>query len=103
MTGLYPESHGIVANVMVDPITQTRFKADQKNDLWWWDNAEPIWVTALDSGYKTAAMMWPGSDVAIRNRTPTHFVPYDPAVPFEQRLGNVTKWILGDEKVANRS
>lgn len=98
VTGLYTESHGIVANVMLDPVSQTYFHAGKKNDPWWWNEAEPIWVTALDSGYKTAAMMWPGSDVAIRNRTPTHFSPYNSAVTFKERLGNVTKWILGDGK-----
>ncbi|XP_074520620.1 bis(5'-adenosyl)-triphosphatase enpp4 isoform X2 [Halichoeres trimaculatus] len=98
VTGLYPESHGIVANVMLDPASQQHFSAGGKNDPWWWNEAEPIWVTALDSGYKTAAMMWPGSDVAIRDRTPTHFLPYDHKVTFKQRVGNVTKWILGDGK-----
>ncbi|XP_034534011.1 bis(5'-adenosyl)-triphosphatase enpp4 isoform X2 [Notolabrus celidotus] len=98
VTGLHSESHGIVANVMYDQVSKQHFNVGKKNDPWWWNEAEPLWVTALNSGYKTAAMMWPGSDVAIRNRTPTHFMPYDSGMTFRQRLGTVTRWILGDGK-----
>nr|XP_020507379.1 bis(5'-adenosyl)-triphosphatase ENPP4 isoform X1 [Labrus bergylta] len=98
VTGLYAESHGIVANNMYDPVSRKFFHVGKKNDPWWWSEAEPLWVTALDYGYKTAGVMWPGSDVAIRNHTPSHFLPYDPSVTFGQRVGNVTNWILGDGK-----
>uniref|UniRef100_UPI0037E7DDE9 bis(5'-adenosyl)-triphosphatase enpp4 n=1 Tax=Semicossyphus pulcher TaxID=241346 RepID=UPI0037E7DDE9 len=98
VTGLYPESHGILANNMYDPVSHKYFHIGKKNDPWWWNEAEPLWVTALDSGYKTAGMMWPGSDLPIRNRTPTHFLPYNSHVTFKQRVGNVTNWIIGDGK-----
>lgn len=98
VTGLYAESHGILANVMYDPIRHDYFHIGAKNKPGWWDEAEPLWVTALDSGYKTAAVMWPGCDVAIRNRTASHFMHYDPKVTFLERVGNVTNWILGDGK-----
>lgn len=98
VTGLYTESHGIVANTMYDPIHGTYFHIGAKNEQWWWNEAEPIWVTALNSGYKTAAGMWPGTDLVIRNQTPTYFLPYNSAVTFRQRVENVTNWILGDGK-----
>ncbi|TNN48382.1 Bis(5'-adenosyl)-triphosphatase enpp4 [Liparis tanakae] len=77
VTGLYPESHGILASNMYDPVTHESFHVGPATDPAWWDEARPLWVTALDSGYETAATMWPGSDVAIGNRTPSHFLPYD--------------------------
>ncbi|XP_035006250.2 bis(5'-adenosyl)-triphosphatase enpp4 [Hippoglossus stenolepis] len=98
VTGLYAESHGIVASNMYDPVSHKHFHAGQDQDPMWWSKAQPLWITALDSGYKTAAMMWPGSDVLISSRTPTHFLPYDFNVTFRQRIGNVTKWLLGNEK-----
>ncbi|KAL7370288.1 hypothetical protein ABVT39_024953 [Epinephelus coioides] len=99
VTGLYAESHGILANSMYDPVTNKSFIVGKNSsDPVWWSEAQPLWVTALDSGYKTAAMMWPGSDVPIGNRTPSYFLHYDPHVTFQQRLENVTNWILGDGK-----
>ncbi|XP_028318814.1 bis(5'-adenosyl)-triphosphatase enpp4 isoform X1 [Gouania willdenowi] len=98
VTGLYAESHGMVASNMYDPTTHKHFHISNSTDAFWWNEAEPIWITALDSGYKTAAMMWPGSDVNIRNRTPTHYAHYDKSMKFPQRLGNVTHWLLGDDK-----
>ncbi|XP_028998486.1 bis(5'-adenosyl)-triphosphatase enpp4 isoform X2 [Betta splendens] len=98
VTGLFAESHGILASNMYDPISKKHFRTSNDTDPMWWSQAEPLWLTALDSGYKTAAVMWPGSDVTIRNRTATHFFPYDSKVTFEQRLKNVTEWILGNKK-----
>ncbi|XP_004552627.2 bis(5'-adenosyl)-triphosphatase enpp4 [Maylandia zebra] len=96
VTGLYAESHGILASRMYDPISKKHFSVSNDTDPLWWNGAEPLWITALDSGYSTAAMMWPGSDVTIRNRTPTHFFPYNRHVTFQERLGNVTNWLLGN-------
>ncbi|KAJ7991062.1 hypothetical protein DPEC_G00293340 [Dallia pectoralis] len=97
VTGLYAESHGVIASSMYDPATQKRFTASNGTDSFWWDEASPIWITALDSGYKTGVAMWPGSDVVIRNRTATHFLPYDRSVTFSQRLANITHWLSRGE------
>ncbi|XP_076008564.1 bis(5'-adenosyl)-triphosphatase enpp4 [Genypterus blacodes] len=98
MTGLYAESHGMLANRMYDPTTKKHFSIGNNSDPEWWNDAEPLWVTALDSGYKTAVAMWPGSDVIIHNRRPTHFFKYNSHVTFQERLGNLTKWLVGSEK-----
>lgn len=84
---------------MYDPITRKHFSVHNDSDPTWWSAARPLWLTALDAGYKTAAVMWPGSDVVMGNRTPTHFFHYDSEVTFRQRVGNVTNWMLGDGKV----
>lgn len=103
VTGLYAESHGVVSGYMYDPVSHKHFSIINDSDPMWWNEAEPIWLTALNSGYKTATAMWPGSDVVIRNRTATHFFPYNSRVTFRQRLGNITKWLLGEGKVENTS
>ncbi|XP_029379239.1 bis(5'-adenosyl)-triphosphatase enpp4 isoform X2 [Echeneis naucrates] len=98
VTGLYAESHGILASNMYDPVSHKHFHVSNDTDPMWWSEAQPLWLTALDYGYKTATMMWPGSDVIIGNRTATHFSPYNSHVTFQQRLANVTNWILGNDK-----
>ncbi|KAK7893615.1 hypothetical protein WMY93_022767 [Mugilogobius chulae] len=99
VTGLYAESHGIMASNMYDPDTKQHFHISNSTDPSWWNEAEPIWITALNSSYKTAAVMWPGSEVLIHNRTATHFFKYNPNMSFNERVGNVTAWIKGDGKV----
>lgn len=96
VTGLYVESHGILASSMYDPVTKKHFNNVNDTDPMWWRKAEPIWLTALDYGHKTATAMWPGSDVRIRNRTATHYFSYNRRVTFRQRLQNVTSWLLGE-------
>ncbi|XP_029930402.1 bis(5'-adenosyl)-triphosphatase enpp4 [Myripristis murdjan] len=96
VTGLYAESHGILASAMYDPASHKPFRAGRDKDPTWWNLAEPLWNTAQDSGYKTAAVMWPGSDVTIRNRTATHFFRYNSSMTFQERLGNVVNWMQGN-------
>ncbi|XP_078479405.1 LOW QUALITY PROTEIN: bis(5'-adenosyl)-triphosphatase enpp4-like, partial [Lampetra planeri] len=97
VTGLYAESHGIVASNMYDPVSHKTFRTSTRDPMWW-NKAQPLWISAQDSGYKTAAMMWPGSDITYGNRTATHFLRYNPGVTFQQRLGNVTNWMLASEE-----
>ncbi|XP_018599105.1 bis(5'-adenosyl)-triphosphatase enpp4 [Scleropages formosus] len=99
VTGLYAESHGIVANVMYDPVTKKRFSSENDTDPFWWNEATPIWVSVQDSGFKAAAAMWPGTDVAIHNQTSTYFMKYDSQVTFQDRVNTLTKWLADDKAV----
>nr|XP_042122643.1 bis(5'-adenosyl)-triphosphatase ENPP4 isoform X3 [Peromyscus maniculatus bairdii]XP_042122644.1 bis(5'-adenosyl)-triphosphatase ENPP4 isoform X3 [Peromyscus maniculatus bairdii] len=94
VTGLYEESHGIVANSMYDEVTKKHFSETNDKDPFWWDGAVPIWVTnQLQENRSSAAAMWPGTDVPIHNTTPSYFMNYSSSVPFEERLNNVTEWL----------
>ncbi|XP_068165707.1 bis(5'-adenosyl)-triphosphatase enpp4 isoform X2 [Antennarius striatus] len=95
VTGLYAESHGIVANHMYDPISHKHFSI-RETDPMWWSAGQPLWLTAQKSGYKTATVMWPGSSVP--NRTATHFFNYNSSMPFQERLAHVINWMSGDGK-----
>ncbi|KAJ8378796.1 hypothetical protein AAFF_G00236130 [Aldrovandia affinis] len=99
VTGLHAESHGVVHSNMYDPASGRTFSPRNDSDPFWWNEATPIWVTAQEAGLRTAAAMWPGTEYRIQNRTSTHFLRYDPAVPFQERLANVTGWLLRDEGV----
>lgn len=65
VTGLYPESHGIVGNTFWDPSLKKGFyytdPARSLGKQWW--GGEPIWATAERQGMKSAVHMWPGSEV----------------------------------------
>uniref|UniRef100_A0AAQ5WYY8 Extracellular Endonuclease subunit A domain-containing protein n=1 Tax=Amphiprion ocellaris TaxID=80972 RepID=A0AAQ5WYY8_AMPOC len=94
VTGLYPESHGIVDNKMYD-VTRDAFfslKTDEKFNPKWYQG-EPIWVTAMRQKLKTATFFWPGSDVAINGTFPNFYMKYDQNIPFENRLSALFEWL----------
>lgn len=94
VTGLYAETHGIVANEMYDPVLNQSFsmETDSIYDSRWWDAAVPLWVTIQKSGGRSGAAMWPGSDVKIHGTFPTNYLPYNASVPFETRVERIVEW-----------
>ncbi|KAK3738837.1 hypothetical protein QZH41_004370 [Actinostola sp. cb2023] len=63
LTGLYPESHGIVSNKFWDPVLKEKFifEYDCSNfDPKFWSEAEPIWLTLQKQGIDTGMYFWPG-------------------------------------------
>lgn len=68
VTGLYPESHGVVGNSFWDPGLQEEFYyTDPSRSMQpkWWAGGEPLWVTAELQNLKSAIHMWPGSEAHI--------------------------------------
>ncbi|XP_039981512.1 ectonucleotide pyrophosphatase/phosphodiesterase family member 1 [Xiphias gladius] len=94
VTGLYPESHGIVDNKMYD-VTQNTFfslKTDEKFNPKWYQG-EPVWITAMRHKLKTGTVFWPGSDVAINGTYPDFYKVYDKRFPFKNRLSTLFEWL----------
>src|SRR5215212_2405737 len=81
VTGLRPDRNGIVENNMEDAaIPGVTFKMSNQEavvDRRWWDQAEPIWVTAEKAGIRSATMFWPGSEADIRGVRPSYWLPFD--------------------------
>jgi predicted AlkP superfamily pyrophosphatase or phosphodiesterase len=104
VTGLRPDHHGIVDNTMEDARKPgVRFAVntpDTELDPFWWNEAEPVWVTAERMGIRTATMFWPGSDVRIRGMQPHDWKPYDASFPADQRVAQVLAWL--DRPAAER-
>uniref|UniRef100_A0A672M9R0 SMB domain-containing protein n=1 Tax=Sinocyclocheilus grahami TaxID=75366 RepID=A0A672M9R0_SINGR len=75
VTGLYPESHGIVDNKMYDVTRNASFslRADEKFNPAWYQG-EPVWLTAMRNKLKTATFFWPGSDVKVNGRYPDFWI-----------------------------
>uniref|UniRef100_A0A8C6SQD6 Ectonucleotide pyrophosphatase/phosphodiesterase 1 n=1 Tax=Neogobius melanostomus TaxID=47308 RepID=A0A8C6SQD6_9GOBI len=91
VTGLYPESHGIVDNKMYDVKRNAFFslKTNEKFNAEWYQG-EPVWVTAMRQNLKTATFFWPGSDVNITGTFPTF---YHIKVNFEKRVTTMFEWL----------
>lgn len=95
VTGLHPDNHGIVGNNMVDA-ELGRFSLGNKQavtDRRWWDQGEPIWVTAEKAGVKTGTMFWPGSEAEIRGVRPSYWLPFNQAMPGDARVDQVLAWM----------
>jgi predicted AlkP superfamily pyrophosphatase or phosphodiesterase len=97
ITGLYAENHGIVSNEMIDPdIPGRRFRlgdAAVMDDPRWWQEGEPLWITAAKQGVKTATMFWPGSSVEVRGHRPTYWKTYDQALSNHARVEQILDWL----------
>jgi len=104
VTGKVPDRAGVVGNTMVDPRWPTEtFKMDN-TDAKWWNEAEPVWVTAERAGIRTAAMFWPGSAVAwgatedadgdeVGGVRPSDWWPFADPITDEQRVRAVVDWM----------
>ncbi len=97
VTGLRPDHHGIVENNMEDPeIPGVTFKMSNQEavvDRRWWDEGEPIWVTAERAGIRTATMFWPGSEAPIHGVRPGLWVHFDQSKVSAQRVDQVLAWL----------
>ena len=97
VTGLRPDRNGIVGNSMIDPrrpgAVFSLGDATQSRDPFWWDEAEPIWVSAEKAGIRTATAFWPGSEVSIHEMRPRDWLRYDRDISNEQRVDHVLDWL----------
>ncbi|KAJ3065621.1 hypothetical protein HK102_007851 [Quaeritorhiza haematococci] len=95
VTGLYPESHGIVGNKFIDPVDNSTFVYTDpdisKLSKWWL--GEPIWVTAIKQNKTANTCMWPGSTATIEGIKPNISVPYDPNISLEDRVDHILSWL----------
>jgi predicted AlkP superfamily pyrophosphatase or phosphodiesterase len=107
VTGVRPDRNGIVSNNMeAAERPGGKFTMDDSKDPFWWNAAEPLWVTAEKAHLRTATMFWPGSNVAwggtmaqswpneITGGTrPEDWWPFDMKVDARQRVDGVIDWL----------
>jgi predicted AlkP superfamily pyrophosphatase or phosphodiesterase len=97
VTGLRPDRSGIVDNTMEDAaipgVVFSMGNRDAVRDARWWDQGEPIWVTAERAGIPTAPMFWPGSEAPVHGIRPGRWKPFDQAVPTAARVDQALAWL----------
>ncbi|CAI7591907.1 unnamed protein product [Penicillium glandicola] len=95
MTGLYPESHGIVGNTFWDPKMKEDFyythPAVSMQPKWWM--AEPLWVTAEKQHVKTAIHMWPGSEAHIGDMEPSIVDKYNGTEVLSRKVDRILEFL----------
>lgn len=95
MTGLYPESHGIVGNTFWDPKMEEEFyythPTVSMQPKWWM--AEPLWVTAEKQRVKTAIHMWPGSEAHIGDMEPSFLDKYNGTEVLSRKVDRVLEFL----------
>ncbi|KAJ3174441.1 hypothetical protein HK101_010963 [Irineochytrium annulatum] len=95
VTGLYPESHGIVGNVFYDPDMNDTFvyvDSSKNSQSKWW-GGEPLWVTSIKQGKRSATCMWPGSEAPIQNIRPNYWLKYDGKMSLSNRADQILAWL----------
>lgn len=94
VTGLTPEHHGIVANVIRDSELGTFTLRDtlaQSESRWW--GGEPIWVTAEQQGKRAAIVGWPGSEAAIKGQHASWWSRYNHDQPRAEKVQMLLDWL----------
>ncbi len=94
VTGLRPDTHGIVHNTMRDSSLGNfalKNRAAVANGQWW--GGEPIWVTTQKQGLRSATMFWPGSEAEIAGKRPNYWETYDKALDANARVDKVLSWL----------
>ncbi|KAL6100248.1 uncharacterized protein ACO6RY_01897 [Pungitius sinensis] len=94
VTGLYPESNGLIDNTMFDPVFNASYSlSSPEKDNPAWYLGQPIWHTAKFQGLKAGTFFWPGSDVKINGSFPDIYRLFNGKVPFEERVLTVLRWL----------
>ncbi|MFA4900592.1 MAG: ectonucleotide pyrophosphatase/phosphodiesterase [Brevundimonas sp.] len=91
VTGLHPDHHGVVGNRFTD--AQLGAFTMARKESGFWDQGEPIWVTAEKAGVRTGTMFWPGSEVEIHGVRPSQWAPFDQGMPGDARVDRLLSWL----------
>ncbi|KAI8896014.1 alkaline-phosphatase-like protein [Globomyces pollinis-pini] len=95
VTGLYPESHGIVGNVFYDKKLDDLFvyynTTINSKSKWW--NGEPIWITGEMQGLITGTAFWPGSEAKHNGLRATYWKKYNASTTIDEQLDWVYEWL----------
>ena len=98
-TGLYEETHGIVANTMYDSKLNATATLQTMNDTKWWSQnsyTQPIWISnqlSNDSKHRRSGVIaWPGSEVPVNRYLATRHQAFDANRTFDSMLQQIIEW-----------
>lgn len=95
VTGLYPDTHGLVHNSFYAPDLKTTYEIRDRKKV---ENGkfyggEPIWATAHKAGLRTASYFWVGSEAKINGIRPDIWKKYNGRITFSQKIDSVISWL----------
>lgn len=101
-TGLWEESHNIIANHMYDPVLNQTFSPKNKSatrDPAWFDmGGEPIWVTnQLQGDGHSGVLMWVGNEAPVHNTLPTKAIAFRFDYKNKTKVETLIKWFKSDD------
>ncbi|XP_060597085.1 ectonucleotide pyrophosphatase/phosphodiesterase family member 5-like [Ruditapes philippinarum] len=110
ITGLYPETHGIVHNRFYDAFWKEYYLYDNARDNvdpFWYDvGAEPIYVTNKKAGNSrnSGSVVWPAGIGKVKGIGPDRVIPYANAfsnISFHVRVDKLIEWFTDEEAPIN--
>ncbi|XP_052087377.1 bis(5'-adenosyl)-triphosphatase enpp4-like [Mytilus californianus] len=105
VTGLYPESHGVIHNRFWDPYLEDGFSlTDFRRNFeskWFDTGAEPIWVTNFKAGSSrdSGVILWPAGVAQIKSYMPRVIPAGDDYndTDWNLRVDTLVKWFQNDK------
>ena len=100
VTGRYEENHGIINNVMYDPVYKDIFTPSTV-DPKWFNASEPVWITNQKEGdgRLSAVINWVGGSVPFHGHKANFGPPYNKSIPFKTRVDMVLQQLDRDPPV----
>jgi predicted AlkP superfamily pyrophosphatase or phosphodiesterase len=100
VTGLYPGHHGLVDNSFYDPEKRKPYGMRIREAVIdpHYYGGKPLWQLARDNNITSASYFWVGSELQEEALQPNHFHKYDQAVPFDDRINEIIRWLSLPEK-----
>ena len=97
VTGMYSETHGLVSNSFYDPIYNETFKYNSHhkfNDLKWWNQTEPIWVSAVKKGLRCGNLFWPGGNIKYMKTNFYKTIDHNESASLEEKFNQAINWFV---------
>ncbi|KAI6219149.1 Ectonucleotide pyrophosphatase/phosphodiesterase C27A7.1 [Aphelenchoides fujianensis] len=92
-TGLYPESNGIVDNLIYDPSISPEVVDVRQTKKSGYFQGEPIWSAAVRQHRRMNCIFWPGCSFNITGHNPTIDIPYNKSLSYSTRVDMIVDWL----------
>ena len=95
VTGMYPETHGIVANSFYDSELKKSYRISDRQVVedGNWYGGVPLWNLAQLQGMVAASYFWVGSEANVNGLHPKYYYRYNKKTPYEYRVKRVLEWL----------
>ncbi|XP_076054894.1 bis(5'-adenosyl)-triphosphatase enpp4-like isoform X2 [Oratosquilla oratoria] len=100
-TGVYEETHGVVGNLIYDPVMKKMLKISDKGYFTQNPNIVPIWTLNEMFGGCSACSMWPGCGEEYHNRNITFYVKYNESITLKEQIESAILWFTHNKTPAN--